>query len=186
MRYLFAIIMVSALFATLACSGTMSVEEYAATCGEYTGQLASSQGTARAHNDWSAAMETLAPPEELDPLHQLMVSPGMSTVEAEREVINAFEDAVGVEVYSENIPFGEMLVALEEQAKRQWGEEAGAMLEERLDLEAILQGTLESQQRMEEDAAEIFRTLENLSPETRGTLVTEGCIPEAVEDALQQ
>ncbi len=184
MRYLYAILMTAALGVTVACSGALTVEEYAAACGEYTGQLAESQGTARAHGDWFASMEELIPPQELDALHQLMISPGWSTVETEREIITAFEDAVGVKVYSENIPFGEMIAGLEAQAQRQWGDDAGAMLQERLDLDAILQSTLDSQQRMEGDAAKILRTLEDLPPDTRGVLVAEGCIPAAVEDAL--
>ena len=186
MRYLYAILMAAALGVTVACNGALTVEEYAAACGEYTGQLASSQGTARAHGDWSTSMEELIPPQELDTLHHLMISPGWSTVETEREIITAFEDVVGVKVYSENIPFGEMIAALEAQAQRQWGDDAGAMLQERLDLDAILQSTLDSQQKMKEDATEILRTLEDLSAETSSLLVAEGCIPEAVENALQR
>ena len=62
-------VLATALGASLACGEAMSVEDYSAACGEYTRQLAESQGTAKAYNDWSASMEKLSPPQELIALH---------------------------------------------------------------------------------------------------------------------
>ena len=73
-----------------------------------------------------------------------------------------------------------MMASIEEEARKQWGDQASGLLEERIDLEAILERTMESQQRMGAAAARAIRILERPSPETRGILVAEGCIPEAV------
>ena len=62
-------------------------------------------------------MEKLNPPEELQSLHEMMVNPSSSAVEYEREIIRAFEQAVGVEVYSEEISFQEMFALLEKAAE---------------------------------------------------------------------
>ncbi len=179
-------VLATALGASLACGGAMSVEDYSAACGEYTRQLAESQGTAKAYSDLSTSMEKLSPPQELNALHHWILDPGWSSAEAEREIIKAFEDALGVKVYSDEIPFEKMMATIEDEARKQWGDQASESLVERIDLEAILERTMESQQRMGEAAAKAIRILENLSPETRGILLAEGCMPEAVEEDLQQ
>ncbi len=183
MTNLLSLLAFTVLAAAVSCGGSMTVQEYAAACGDMYASFANTtneENAVRGNNEWPLGMKRLNPPDELAHFHQLLVNPTWVPVEIQpeeflREIIREMEQAVGMEVYSEDKTFEDMVAILRSEAERKWGDEASSELTTRTAPWA--EGLLEQRKRMEEYGNSLIEAIEDLTPETRELLVIEGCIP---------
>ena len=160
---LLGILALTTLIAGISCRGPMTVEEYAAACGDLTKDLSDSKYTARSSQERTAGMDQLTTPDELANFHNLLIHPTWNSVNYRKDITRTLEEEVGIDVYSEDESFEEMLAQLEAEAVRKWGDEASRQLARN----HLTEKFMDQGQRRLEYGTSLAEAITNLTPIVR-------------------
>ena len=125
-------------------------------------------------------MEKLTPPDELASYHDLKVNSTWHQMTYFRDLIRDLEDAVGIEVFSENKSFEEMASTLFSEADEKWGDASGREVIKILWAEE----TLEQGEKIREYGGLVLEAIDDLSPAVRESLIAEKCLPPEADKSL--